>query len=73
MKTSSRHYANVLTALDEKILEMISERRAVAQDRCACKTRNVAAEAAKPISTAPEFVEAWVLKHIMELNKGPLE
>ncbi|MBB3103598.1 prephenate dehydratase [Azomonas macrocytogenes] len=56
--------------LDERILELISERA-----RCAEEVARVKMAVLKPGET-PVFYrperEAWVLKHIMEINKGPL-
>lgn len=56
--------------LDERILELISDRA-----RCAEEVARVKMASLKPGET-PVFYrperEAWVLKHIMELNKGPL-
>jgi chorismate mutase/prephenate dehydratase len=56
--------------LDEKILELISERARCAQDVARVKTAGLA-EGEEAIFYRPER-EAWVLKHIMELNQGPL-
>jgi len=56
-----------IDALDEKILELISERARCAQQ--VAKVKKDEGEAA--MFYRPER-EAWVLKHIMELNQGPL-
>ncbi|MFB8831457.1 prephenate dehydratase [Azotobacter sp. CWF10] len=59
-----------IDSLDEKILELISERA-----RCAEEVARVKMAALKP-DESPVFYrperEAWVLRHIMEINKGPL-
>jgi len=57
-----------IDALDEKILELISERARCAQQVAQVKSQS---EEAKAMFYRPER-EAWVLKHIMELNQGPL-
>jgi len=57
-----------IDALDEKILELISERARCAQQVAKVKSQS---EEAKAMFYRPER-EAWVLKHIMELNQGPL-
>ncbi|HAF91296.1 MAG TPA: chorismate mutase, partial [Pseudomonas sp.] len=57
--------------LDERILELISERARCAQEVARVKTASLG-EGEKPVFYRPER-EAWVLKHIMELNKGPLD
>ncbi|WP_437881279.1 prephenate dehydratase [Pseudomonas sp. LRF_L74] len=59
-----------IDSLDEKILELISERARCAQDVARVKMQSLPA-GETPIFYRPER-EAWVLKHIMELNKGPL-
>ncbi|MBV2207153.1 MAG: chorismate mutase, partial [Pseudomonas sp.] len=60
-----------IDSLDEKILELISERARCAQDVARVKTATLA-EGEQAVFYRPER-EAWVLKHIMELNKGPLD
>ncbi len=60
-----------IDSLDEKILELISERARCAQDVARVKMASLP-EGEKPVFYRPER-EAWVLKHIMELNKGPLD
>tara|TARA_R110000796_G_scaffold186168_4_gene303102 strand:+ start:32390 stop:33493 length:1104 start_codon:yes stop_codon:yes gene_type:complete len=60
-----------IDSLDEKILELISERAQCAQTVAHVKQKSLP-EGSKPIFYRPER-EAWVLKHIMELNKGPLD
>src|SRR5690606_3403113 len=60
-----------IDSLDEKILELISERARCAQDVARVKMQSLP-EGEKPVFYRPER-EAWVLKHIMELNKGPLD
>ncbi|MFC0711353.1 prephenate dehydratase [Azorhizophilus paspali] len=59
-----------IDSLDEKLLELISERA-----RCAEEVARVKMSSLKP-GESPVFYrperEAWVLKHIMEINKGPL-
>jgi chorismate mutase / prephenate dehydratase len=62
---------NRIDSIDEKILELISERAACAQTVAQVKQRSLP-EGAKPVFYRPER-EAWVLKHIMDLNKGPLD
>jgi chorismate mutase/prephenate dehydratase len=57
--------------LDERILDLISERARCAQDVARVKMQSLA-EGETPVFYRPER-EAWVLKHIMELNKGPLD
>ena len=57
--------------LDEKILELISDRARCAQEVARVKMLSLP-EGEKPVFYRPER-EAWVLKHIMELNKGPLD
>ncbi|TWH64972.1 chorismate mutase [Azomonas agilis] len=59
-----------IDTLDERILELISERARCAQEVAHVKMANLA-EGEEPVFYRPER-EAWVLKHIMELNKGPL-
>ncbi|SDU14848.1 prephenate dehydratase [Halopseudomonas salegens] len=60
-----------IDTIDEKILELISERAHCAQTVAQVKQK------ALPTGQAPVFYrperEAWVLKHIMELNPGPLD
>ena len=60
-----------IDSLDEKILELISERASCAQEVARVKMRSLAA-GETPVFYRPER-EAWVLKHIMELNQGPLD
>ena len=60
-----------IDALDEQILELISERARCAQDVARVKMASLA-EGEEAVFYRPER-EAWVLKHIMELNKGPLD
>ena len=62
---------NRIDSIDEKILELISERAQCAQTVAQVKQKSLPA-GAKPVYYRPER-EAWVLKHIMELNKGPLD
>lgn len=62
---------NRIDSLDEKLLELISERARCAQTVAEVKQKTLA-EGEKPVFYRPER-EAWVLKHIMELNKGPLD
>lgn len=62
---------NRIDSIDEKILELISERAACAQTVAQVKQRSLP-EGTKPVFYRPER-EAWVLKHIMDLNKGPLD
>lgn len=59
-----------IDSLDEKILELISERARCAEEVARVKTASLPA-GEKPVFYRPER-EAWVLKHIMELNRGPL-
>lgn len=59
-----------IDSLDGKILELISERALCAQEVGRVKTANLK-EGEKPVFYRPER-EAFVLKHIMERNKGPL-
>ena len=56
------------TALDEKLLELISERARCAQDVARVKTQTLG-EGEAPVFYRPER-EAWVLKHIMQLEQG---
>ncbi|TVP92745.1 MAG: prephenate dehydratase [Pseudomonadaceae bacterium] len=60
-----------IDTIDEKILELISERAQCAQTVAQVKQK------ALPSGQAPVFYrperEAWVLKHIMDLNPGPLD
>ena len=60
-----------IDSLDEKILELISERARCAQDVARVKMQSLP-EGEKPVFYRPER-EAWVLKHIMDRNKGPLD
>ena len=60
-----------IDSLDEKILELISERARCAQDVARVKMASLP-EGEKPVFYRPER-EAWVLKHIMERNQGPLD
>ncbi|WP_027591348.1 prephenate dehydratase [Pseudomonas sp. RL] len=60
-----------IDSLDEKILELISERARCAQDVARVKTASLQ-PGEEVVFYRPER-EAWVLKHIMELNKGPLD
>ncbi|MFA5678437.1 MAG: prephenate dehydratase [Pseudomonas sp.] len=62
---------NRIDSLDEKILELISERARCAQTVAEVKQKTLPA-GEQPVFYRPER-EAWVLKHIMELNKGPLD
>ena len=62
---------NRIDSLDEKILELISERARCAQTVAEVKQKTLV-EGEQPVFYRPER-EAWVLKHIMELNKGPLD
>lgn len=59
-----------IDSLDEHILELISERAQCAQEVAKVKTAHLV-DGEQAIFYRPER-EAWVLKHIMELNKGPL-
>ncbi|MGH1449966.1 MAG: prephenate dehydratase [Pseudomonadaceae bacterium] len=60
-----------IDSLDERILELISERASCAQTVAQVKQKSLPA-GSEPVFYRPER-EAWVLKHIMELNKGPLD
>ncbi|MBA1274677.1 prephenate dehydratase [Stutzerimonas azotifigens] len=60
-----------IDSLDEKILGLISERARCAQEVARVKTASLA-EGESAVFYRPER-EAWVLKHIMELNRGPLD
>jgi len=60
-----------IDTIDEKILDLISERAACAQTVAHVKQKALE-PGVKPLFYRPER-EAWVLKHIMELNKGPLD
>ena len=62
---------NRIDTIDEKLLELISERARCAQTVAEVKQKSLA-EGETPVFYRPER-EAWVLKHIMELNKGPLD
>lgn len=57
-----------IDSLDEKILELISERARCAQEVAKVKTATLA-EGEKPVFYRPER-EAAVLKRVMERNKG---
>ncbi|MDZ3990419.1 hypothetical protein PspTeo4_00928 [Pseudomonas sp. Teo4] len=59
-----------IDSLDEKILELISERARCAEEVARVKTASLA-EGEKPVFYRPER-EAAVLKRVMERNKGPL-
>ena len=60
-----------IDSLDEKILELISERARCAQDVARVKTASLQ-PGEEAVFYRPER-EAQVLKRIMELNKGPLD
>src|SRR5690554_7122153 len=60
-----------IDSLDEKILELISQRARCAQEVGRIKVATLA-EGEEAIFYRPER-EAQVLKRIMELNKGPLD
>lgn len=60
-----------IDALDEKILELISQRACCAQEVGRIKMASLA-EGEEAVFYRPER-EAQVLKRIMELNKGPLD
>ncbi|WP_341706957.1 prephenate dehydratase [Halopseudomonas sp.] len=60
-----------IDTIDEKILDLISERATCAQTVAHVKQKALE-PGVKPVFYRPER-EAWVLKHIMELNKGPLD
>ena len=60
-----------IDTIDEKILDLISERATCAQTVAHVKQKALE-PGVKPLFYRPER-EAWVLKHIMELNKGPLD
>ncbi|MEL0167540.1 MAG: prephenate dehydratase [Pseudomonadaceae bacterium] len=60
-----------IDTIDEKILDLISERATCAQTVAQVKQKALE-PGVKPVFYRPER-EAWVLKHIMELNKGPLD
>jgi len=62
---------NRIDTIDEKLLELISERARCAQTVAEVKQKSLA-EGETPVFYRPER-EAWVLKHIMELNRGPLD
>src|SRR5690554_5815050 len=62
---------NRIDAIDEKVLELISERARCAQVVAEVKQKTLA-EGEQPVFYRPER-EAQVLKRIMELNKGPLD
>ncbi len=62
---------NRIDSIDEKILELISERALCAQTVAQVKQKALP-EGEKAVFYRPER-EAWVLKHIMELNQGPLD
>ncbi|MFC3609633.1 prephenate dehydratase [Stutzerimonas tarimensis] len=59
-----------IDSLDERILDLISERARCAQEVARVKTEHLG-EGETAVFYRPER-EAWVLKHIMDLNKGPL-
>jgi prephenate dehydratase (EC 4.2.1.51) len=59
-----------IDSLDEKILELISDRARCAEEVARVKTASLA-EGEKPVFYRPER-EAAVLKRVMERNKGPL-
>lgn len=59
-----------IDSLDEKILELISERARCAEEVARVKTASLK-EGEKPVFYRPER-EAAVLKRVMERNKGPL-
>lgn len=59
-----------IDALDERLLALISERARYALEVAEVKMRHLPA-GEKPVFYRPER-EAWVLKHIMDLNQGPL-
>jgi chorismate mutase/prephenate dehydratase len=59
-----------IDSLDEKILQLISERARCAQDVARVKMQSLAADE-QPVFYRPER-EAQVLKRIMEKNQGPL-
>ena len=54
-----------IDSLDERILELISERASCAQTVAQVKQKSLPA-GSEPVFYRPER-EAWVLKHIMEL------
>ncbi|SEL56167.1 chorismate mutase [Atopomonas hussainii] len=60
-----------IDSIDEKILELISDRARCAQEVARVKMQSLP-EGESPVYYRPER-EAWVLNHIMELNKGPLD
>src|SRR5690606_36586541 len=62
---------NRIDAIDEKVLELISERARCAQVVAEVKQKTLA-EGEQPVFYRPER-EAQVLKRIMELNQGPLD
>ncbi|MDF2491361.1 MAG: prephenate dehydratase, partial [Pseudomonas sp.] len=59
-----------IDSLDEKILELISDRARCAQEVARVKTASLPA-GEKPVFYRPER-EAQVLKRVMERNQGPL-
>lgn len=59
-----------IDSLDEQILGLISERARCAEQVAQVKTAALQ-PGEKPVFYRPER-EAWVLKHIMEINPGPL-
>ena len=59
-----------IDSIDERILDLISERASCAQEVARVKMRTLA-EGEKPVFYRPER-EAWVLKRIMDRNPGPL-
>lgn len=60
-----------IDSLDEQILELISARARCAEEVARVKLAHLPA-GETPVFYRPER-EAWVLKHIMELNQGPLD
>ena len=60
-----------IDSLDEEILGLISARARCAQEVARVKMLSLP-DGEKPVFYRPER-EAWVLKHIMELNQGPLD
>lgn len=59
-----------IDSIDEKLLELISERARCAQEVARVKMKELA-EGEQPVFYRPER-EAWILKRIMERNPGPL-
>lgn len=60
-----------IDALDEKLLALINERAQCAQEVARAKMQALETDE-KPLFYRPER-EAWILKHIMQLNNGPLD